>query len=871
MRFAVRGTAPVVLGLAISGVAGAQEANPDPLETIIVTGSNIRTAGEQIARPVDTISSEDIARHGPQKLIAVLREEPALTGTVGTAGAGPDSGGRSTLNLRGLGEKYTLVLVNGRRFNAVDPANVNDIPTSAVSSIEVLKDGSSSVYGSDAVAGVVNILLDNKFEGLQFGASYGNTFEHDATEIEGTVKFGVAGERARFNGSLQYRDANGTAISDMKLGQVMNVSDLGGVEINRYYTSPAVVILEDRGEVILDYHRFGIGQYSNNPDDYIPYDAYDYNQSVYNRAERQLFTDHAPERQVSGYLYGEVDLVPEAATWFVEGIYSSGELTNQYTTWGLDFYGDPVTDFGPVPASNPWNPFGVDLRDVQYAVPEVGTYGENYEAETWRAVTGVKGDVGAFNYEVAGTYFRSREIMRQLNLYSSSGLLEAINRPGLDAFNPFCNFCNTPAQMAGIRIPNNEVTTTNEQTIFDARISGPLFKSDSSELAFAAGLEYRKEEYDFAVDELSLSGDIYYIQLSPDQRARDTKAVFGELAYNLNGEEAGIPAVHKLTVELSGRFEDIEDVGDTFNPRLAVAWAPVSDAFTLRASYGTSFTAPPIDLLRAEQVLVNAVIFYEEFDQDIPTDVLEGGNPDLDPETATTLNFGVILKPSFAPGLSLTVDYFDVDQEDVVVVPDPQAIADGTFPGEVDFSGVRPRIVAVATNIAGRKVNGFDVNLGWQHDAATAGNWAFSLGGTYLTKFDTNEGSGYESALGAIGATSAGTEFGAIPELRARAALDWSNAGGMTAGVSVDYVDSYEDGDLDEGMSRNVDSFTTVDFNFGYDFEKVLPGLTAQLGLLNAFDEEPPFVNWWRWGKRYDSSTANSLGRFAFVSMNYKF
>ncbi len=868
------------LGLLAAGLApqapGQEAPTPTPapgaeqLETVVVTGSHIQTgAGEQIARPVDVISAADIERIGPQKIVDALRREPAFTGAVSTAGAGPDSGGRSTVNLRGLGEKYTLVLVNGRRFNAVDPANINDIPAGAVSGIEVLKDGSSSVYGSDAVAGVVNILLDTHFNGLEVSSSYGNTFGHDAREIKGSLKFGVSGERSRLVTNINYRDRNGTSLADMHLGRVLNTSDLGGLEINRYYTSPATVILPSGDTVILDYHRFGIGEYSTNPADYIPYDQADYNRSDFNRRERYEFTDRAPERQVGLFAYAEFDLVPEKATLFSEAIFSTGKLRNGYVTWGLDFYGDPVTDFGPVPASNPWNPFGVDLRDVQYAVPEVGQYFEAFRTDTYRMVNGLKGKAGRLSYEVGATFFRSKQEMEQQNLYSSLGLLEAINRPGLDAFNPFCNACNTPEQLAGIRVPNNLLTTTSTQYVYDAKLTGPLREGEHYDLAFATGAEYRKEEWDYDVDPLSQIGGIYYIQETPDFRSRDAKAVFGELSYTLRGAEAGIPALHKLTVEFSARYEDIEAVGDTFNPRIAFAWQPVSDAFTLRASYGTSFNAPPIDLLRAEQVLVNDVLFYPDLDRDIPTDVVQGGNPDLDPETARSLNFGVILQPKAVPGLRFIVDYFDVYQKDVVVVPDAQAIANGTIPGEIDFSGVRPRIVAVATNIAGRKVKGFDFTADYLHTTDSAGTWGFEVGGSYMTEFKSNDGSGYVSWLGSIGQVGdTFGEFGALPRLRGRTALTWESTTGLQAELAANYVHHFKDGD---GVVRDVKAFTTVDLSVSGDLERVMQGLTAQLGLLNIFDKEPPFVNWERFGKRYDSSTANSLGRYAFVSLKYAF
>jgi iron complex outermembrane receptor protein len=863
----------VAVSMCVAASAQGQEppAEADDVDTIVITGSNIRSGvGEQIARPVDVVSAEQLERLGPQKLVDALKEVPGFTGAANTAGSGTASNGRSTLNLRGLGEKYTLVLVNGRRFNAVSSTNINSIPASAVGSIEVLKDGSSSVYGSDAVAGVVNILLDNRFEGLELNGSYGNTFGHDASEIEAGLKFGAAGDRGRVMLNMSYRDRNGTALTDMALGRVANAVDIGGVLEERYYTNPAVVILPDGERMILDYNRFGPGEYSTDPADWIPYDQYDYNQSAYNLAERELYSDRAPETQAGVYAYGEYDLVPESLTAFSEILFSTGKERTTFVTWGLDFYGDPITDFGPVPATNPWNPFGIELRDVQYAVPEVGPYGNSYDTDTYRAVAGVKGRRNSLSYEIGATYFRSEETRQARNLYSSRGLLEAINRPGLDAFNPFCNACNTPEQMAGIRVPNNQFVRKATQSILDAKLTGPLMEGANSDLAFAVGAEYREEELDVSVDPLTLTGDVYYFQSSPDFQERSAKAAFGEIAWNLRGRDAGIPAVHKLIVELSGRAESIEGVGDTFNPRLAVAWQPWSDALTLRTSFGTSFNAPPIDLLRAEQELVNAVLFYPELGQSVPTDVLVGGNPELDPETAESLNFGLIFEPAALPGSSVSVDYFRIRQKDVVVVPDPQGIADGSIPGEVDFSGVRPRIDAVPTNVAGRNVDGLDVMARLKFDGGRAGTFGASLAGTYLTRFevDNGTGAGFVDILGTLGqdgTPNSGT-FGALPKFRGRAAASWEPRAGFETELAVNYVGSFED----NGVDREVEEFVTLDLTAGFDLGHWARGLSGNAGLLNVLDEEPPFVSY-RYYDRYDSSTANSRGRYLFVSMKYAF
>jgi iron complex outermembrane receptor protein len=311
-------------------------------------------------------------------------------------------------------------------------------------------------------------------------------------------------------------------------------------------------------------------------------------------------------------------------------------------------------------------------------------------------------------------------------------------------------------------------------------------------------------------------------------------------------------------------------VGDTFNPRLAVAWQPWSDALTLRTSFGTSFNAPPIDLLRAEQELVNAVLFYPELGQSVPTDVLVGGNPELDPETAESLNFGLIFEPAALPGSSVSVDYFRIRQKDVVVVPDPQGIADGSIPGEVDFSGVRPRIDAVPTNVAGRNVDGLDVMARLKFDGGRAGTFGASLAGTYLTRFevDNGTGAGFVDILGTLGqdgTPNSGT-FGALPKFRGRAAASWEPRAGFETELAVNYVGSFED----NGVDREVEEFVTLDLTAGFDLGHWARGLSGNAGLLNVLDEEPPFVSY-RYYDRYDSSTANSRGRYLFVSMKYAF
>ena len=217
----------------------------EKLETVVVTGSNIRTDVSDVAAlPLTIVTADDIAKQGPQELSQTLRENPSFSGgTLNGGSGGFFSGGVQTLNLLGLGDKYTLVLVDGRRFNSVTPTNIANIPTGAISSIQILTDGGSSIYGSDAVAGVVNILMDRKsYKGMEMSASYGDrvfgsNFGSQAWDLMTNAKFGASTDRARFSGDLQYSERGGTNLIDTWEGRYTNLSE------NQVYTSPSNVML----------------------------------------------------------------------------------------------------------------------------------------------------------------------------------------------------------------------------------------------------------------------------------------------------------------------------------------------------------------------------------------------------------------------------------------------------------------------------------------------------------------------------------------------------------------------------------------------------------------------------------------------------
>jgi iron complex outermembrane recepter protein len=854
-----------------SNVPPPDKKDNSKLEAITVTGTlikeNITDISVQSALPLTIITNEEIAQQGPQALSATLREDPAFTGGTSNGGSGGYfAGAVTTLDLFGLGDQYTLVLVDGRRFNAVTPTNIADIPASAISRVEVLKDGGSSIYGSDAVAGVVNIILNKNYQGMEVSASYGSRvfWNTNGDDLTADLKFGTSNDRARVVGNLEFRKQGGTRQTDSEFGRS------GSIDERVIYSSPANIILPSGEDVILNYHVFKPGSYSLNPASYIPYNFTDYNQTI-GQAQRETLTDRQPQQDVSGFASAEYDLT-DRATLFSEIYYSAFRAFEQDKDWGVDGYGDPHLDFGPIPASNYWNPFGVDLRDVFYALPELGGVTYNSTIDTERIVGGVRGSTDRFSYEIAGTYFRNDETDQYGNYYSDAGLYAAIHRPGPTAINLFCYACNTPTQLAGIDV-SQELETISQQTDFDGKVSGPVFKRENDDLAFAAGAETRQEKWTYSVDPLTATGDVYYGQFSPSYEERRDSAVYAELAYHL-GDGAQIPAIHKFTANLSVRHDWIESVGGTTNPHFALSWQPISEDIMLRGSYGTSFRAPPINLLTSTQTIVNDYLNYPKLGVQLPTDVVEGGNPNLRPETARTFNLGLVIAPSQLPGSSLTIDHIQIKQKNVVLIPNPQDIVDGTFPGTVDYSGPRPLINAVATNAAGRKIQAFDAALNLKYAIGSAGTFGLKFRGVYFTQFDVDNGSGYVSQLGQfesyvynVGQPGA---LGSLPRLRFHGGPTWaSRSGDISASVTANFVDHYHD---DPGADRWVSQFLTYDFNLNFDLGRFVPGLTGNLGILNVLNTPPPYVEgYYTTYLLYDPGLSNSLGRYGFFGVKYHF
>jgi len=846
------------------------------LERVTVTGSNIRTmtAAEEGPAPVAVITQQEMQLLGYKDIKDVLRFDAAFTGWSETEGY---LSTRSTVNMRGLGDEYTLVLLNGRRFSAEQAADISLIPISAVERIEILKDGASALYGSDAVGGVVNIITRTRFEGVEVEAYYGNTADTDVSNNQLRLVFGGGNEKLRFLGSLAYTKRNDLYSEDRDITRSQDMRPWGGYDSRSSATNPAAFFVPGVGTVRLDTSRFGVGQYSINPADYVPYNP---ETDKWNRPFRSVLM---PLERTN--FFGSIESNPFEAdfTFFGEILYSDAKTIYQGGSTVIGF-ADP--DLGPIPASNPYNPFGVDISQLSYRTyePLAGIYAAQfaYDTTATRLVGGFRGWLGEWSYEAAASYFTEETQTTDTGgAWSKSGLRAALARTGPDAFNPFCYGCNTPQQLAGVIFNVRNQSKYTSKTL-DARTSGPLFDNWAGTISAAAGLEYRQESYLLTPDALYISGDILDSGYSAIEGTdRSVKALFAELSVPLIGAGENTAGAPTLELNLAARAEEYSDFGSTSNPKGSLRWQlPTAMPIILRASYGTSFKAPRLSQLLVSGVRVGDQTLMDPLtNQEVEAVVVTGTNPNLQPEEAGYSNFGLVVSPldNERHRLTFAADYFRVKQRDVIIEPAAQDVLNGVSPGGVDRTpgaaqqqyGKDGDLIVYAGLVNGgdRQTEGVDFNASWERKGAQWGDLTVTLSTSRLLKRDVDIGDG----RGDIDYAG----FTPYPKWRGNLMVDWER-NAWRVGMVNRYIGSF-DGVVPGMASREVGSYTLTNVSVAYDFSRssnawlqqsaLTRGTTIKFGIDNLFDRDPVFV---AYQNGYIASLSDILGRSYYVSIKRK-
>lgn len=879
------------------GPPGAAASPADTLTTIVVTGTSIHSdsAAYQSA-PVSVVTSEAIRHSGATNIEQYFQTQPAfvLSGQSSSSNTGASTGsdgtsiGGTTLNLRGIGPQYTLILVNGRRFQSEDPANLDLIPLDAIDRVEILKSGASAIYGSDAVAGVVNIITKRTADGLSFDGQFGQSGRRDADTSHLSISWGKSIDQLNVFATAEYYKREGLTGGQRSLSANPDLSRFdSNYDYQPYpYSSPAQIFLPDgTGPLWLDPSRFGCGTYSRNPADYVPVDPHLYANSCgaqLNEGKRSLIN---PQRK--GTAFGSMEYAfANGPTLYADFDFARSLSETIGTLYGTDGFGDPACTgaacpMSPIPASNYWNPFGVPIQDVAYGLPEIGPQTLHIDMTAWRLNMGIKGAAGKVQYDVGGAYYYSYANLVQYNVYSNAGIYAAENRPGAEAINLFCNDCNTPAQLAGVAA-SGSVQNWEEMALFNAHAYAPIYSLPSGDVNVALGAEYQRDTYIVQPDSIMLEHGLNVDYSSPADAGRRYTAVYVEGQLPIFGNAFTMPGVASLGLDVAARYENIQSVGSTTDPTVSVRWEPIKNVVALRGSYGTSFRAPPLTALNAPTTTSVYAGTNPVTGQSQNYVVIAGGNKNLMPETASYTNYGIVITPPGSAAHSLTVqlDRWFIKQKNIVILTDPQLVVDGIQPGgSFTAANGQPGIYSLYMNAAGQQVNGTDLDLDYRFRSDTAGSFDLRLSGTYLNSFrvDAATGAGLVQYAGGTALASSLTSPAGLPKVRSLLSASWAYRAFSTT-YQVHYTGSYVDPTIPDGVP--VDRYVTHDIQLNIDCGKLWENswaspVSVTLGVEDFTDAKVPIFYGGEPGglqaTGYDPSIVNPTGRFFYAAVHVSF
>lgn len=863
---------------------GVTEGTGDAGGDIIVTGSRIRGVAP-VGSSLIAVGREEMITSGLTTTADILKEVPQISaiGFNAEGSTGPASASNITRatapNLRGIGPTATLTILDGHRVptagtqgQLVDPSF---LPPLALERIEVIADGASAIYGSDAVAGVVNLVTRKRFTGLEVSARSAIGKNYSDQQIGGIA--GAALGSGHLIAAIDFvrNDAVEARDRDFVSNDRSSFGGFAGLDTNCASPGTATV---GSGASAVTYalpggNGRGVTLAQLTPQTRNLCDAAQLNRLI-PKTER-----------VSVYGYGDQEL--GALTLFAQGFYTRREFES--------VRGQPFLNNVVIPATNPFRPADVPAGTpltVSYSlVGDVGRGLSNGSAEVYQALAGAEARLGEIRLRVSGSYGAGEDVEYRdtvNNFYLNRALADPNPATALNLFGGPGN--NNPATLVSIFQGDPSIFGKSTLKTLEANADGPLFELPGGSVRFAVGGEYREEDLESGSRFASnATGEIAPLQ---SNNGRSVRALYGELFVPLFGADNGMPGLQRLDLSLAGRYEKYSDFGTTFNPKLGANWEPI-DGFVLRGSYGTSFRAPGLsenDPNTGGAGIYTGTNVRLANGRLVNTALLGGGDADLEPETATTWSAGFDINPRMISGLRLGVTYFNIAYENQIVdgfgrqglyINNPSQYPGlVAFQGDPNFAALRSLLENSGFNpptpinyadpnlvlIDGRRVNvgavdadGIDVDLRYEYDTDAAGTFTLQLNGTRFFNFETAETG--QAAIERIGTISFPVQF------TARGSLGW-RMGDFRSQITANYTDGYRN--TNSTLVPLVDDYTTVDLDLSYTVRGDGPIESARVGLnvRNLLDAEPPQVDI---AGGYDPSQASALGRVVAITVSSTF
>lgn len=913
---------------------GQDAAADDVIEEIITTGSRIPRKDLTGSAAVTILDAEAIRVTGSVSIGDVLQD---LTVNSNGINVQANNGGNGTtkINLRGMGTTRTLVLVNGRRMVGTagsSSVDLNALPLSVIERVEVLKDGASAVYGSDAVAGVVNIITRTDFEGVEINAFTGQAGESDGEIVDINITVGVANDRGNMIISAGFYEqdpimAGARAFSFFDKSYDWDVNDgsfneLGSSappqgSVQEWNADPgnaawqALTGVGGPCESTFCYNDPSVGWRDMSFDgtsDIGTGDLYNYQPVNY------LLT---PQKRFNIYGAGRYE-ISESVSAFVESHYLSRQSDQLLAPTPIFIISEDIV----YSANSVYNPFGRDFIDVRRRMLEAGQRNFLQDIDTFRTVAGLQGDLPgekSWTWEASINYGRTQGIDVNQGRFVRSRVAEAIGpsyfdangvaqcgtlaNPGTDGCVPldlFGGFANQPIQQDQLTWISYEGIDNLLQTqrTYALNFAGDLFEMPAGTVGMAFGLEQRFERGADIPDPITNLGDTTGNKREKTQGGYDVSELYVEFL---------VPVAESFEASLAMRYSDYSNFGDTTNGKIGLIW-DITDTFAVRGTVSEAFRAPTINGLFGgnadsfpastdpcdtsqgartpnQQAACSADGLPDVF-IDVRTQLksVVGGNPDLVPEEADTFTVGVVWQPEFLDGFSVTADWWEVDLEEAITGIGVTVILGQCYnqpaaerslcdkitrePGTFFLSLVDDR----TTNVGGLKASGLDVTFGFDQ-STSYGDFRYNLDVTYLDDFTVEQVSGnFLTCLGRY-------DCGVYAETKANFNVNWRNEK-WGANYNLRYIQDFiecEDNEcalldnsdpLDDPSFRKVSSNVQHDVQVSYDLEFGDGYGTVTFGIQNLLDEDPAQI-FNGFLATSDETAYDFLGRYFYLSYRH--
>lgn len=844
------------------------------ISEIVVTGSRLAAPTKEGGQDVLVYSRQQIDDSGQSSVSDFMNTLTDVS--VSTTGGGEQTfAGAGTARLHGLPVGTTLVLINGRpvettggqAFFGANIFDLNSIPLAAVERIEVLPSGSSAIYGSDGLAGVLNIILKKDFDGLETNVKYGGA--SGTKETDANLAWGTKWDKGSLSIIGSYQNIDEMDGFARTLTATQDYTSFGGPNTSEPFC-PRSNVYSTTGAPL---PGLGSAAYAAVP------------AGLTGVATQSSFLKTAGQLNTCSY-YGYISQIPGAERTGLSlnahyelsptlDIFTEIMVTHSLVREGQDppiLLGEPGYTPYTVAASNPYNPFGQTVG-ISGLLASLGRSFDDLPTTFFRPLVGLRGSAfGSWNWEVVGFEGRDESSYNQTNQVNPVALLTALNSSNpTKALNPFIDGApGSPALLQSLLGPDMLVRNSSSRVTGNGFLRGPLFNLPSGPVEVVVGAEYIRDQ--LTAEEINYPGGTgsYSFQ-------RNSYAEFGEARIPVIANHSDPAAGDILALNIAGRDDHYDQFGSKATPQISAEWRPTR-SLLFRGSYSRSFRAPSLEDLDGP-VQTGGVALVSDPRRSGQTTIVNyttGGNPSLQPEIGESTTFGLVYTSVAIPDLRLSLTDWRVEENDSIQSLQPQVLVDNEnlFPGNVirNSAGVITAINGTFINFGSIVVQGLDYRADYT---------LHTLAGDFSPSASATQTYRYESALlpglpDTDRLSAANADGNWAPRWKISGNLAWKQ-GPYAAHIDGRYVGRYSDYQpLLNGSTLTLGDFWLFDANFRFAFGQLLPaddwlrGAYAELGGVNLFDKLPQFSMYNGGVVGYDPSQGDLRGRFVYVQFGVK-